>query len=88
MNWEKSLSATSTYIQNYPIFHLFHELRKMEKSSQNSIKKSLDLFVNWKNLELQPKTNTQSIPTLDLWTNWKNSYSNLNFTVENKRLFA
>ena len=37
-----------------------------------------------KNLEVQPKTNTQKIPIWNLWRNWENLYPYLRFTVENK----
>ena len=37
-----------------------------------------------KNLEVQPKTNTQKIPIWNLWRNWENLYPYLSFTVENK----
>ena len=37
-----------------------------------------------KNLEVQPKTNTQKIPIWNLWRNWENLYPYLSLTVENK----
>ena len=37
-----------------------------------------------KNLEVQPKTNTQKIPTLNLWMDWEKLCPNLSFTVENR----
>ena len=37
-----------------------------------------------KNLEVQPKTNTEKIPTLNLWMDWENLYPYLSFTVENR----
>ena len=37
-----------------------------------------------KNVEVQPKTNTQKIPVLNLWMNWENSCPNLSLAVENK----
>ena len=37
-----------------------------------------------KNVEVQPKTNTQKIPILNLWMNWENSCPNLILAVENK----
>ena len=37
-----------------------------------------------KNLEVQPKTNTQKIPIWNLWRNWENLYPYLSFTAENK----
>ena len=37
-----------------------------------------------KNVEVQPKTNTQKIPVLNLWRNWENSCPNLSLAVENK----
>ena len=37
-----------------------------------------------KNLEVQPNTNTQKIPTLNIWMNWENLCPNLSFTAENR----
>ena len=37
-----------------------------------------------KNLEVQPKTNTQKIPILNLWRNWENLCPYLSFTVDNR----
>ena len=37
-----------------------------------------------KNVEVQPKTNTQKIPVLNLWRNWENSCPNLSLAVKNK----
>ena len=37
-----------------------------------------------KNLEVQPKTNTQKIPIWNLWRNLENICPYLNFAAENK----
>ena len=37
-----------------------------------------------KNLEVQPKTNTQKTPIWNLWRKWENLCPYLSFTVENK----
>ena len=34
----------------FHIFNIFHELGKIEKSSQRNIQKSQELFVNWEKL--------------------------------------
>ena len=66
------------------IFHLFHALGKMRSLTGATFKNSKISLLIGKNLEVQPKTNTQKIPTLNLWMNWENLCSNLSFTVENR----
>ena len=65
-------------------FPSFYELRKMRSLARATFKNPKISLLIGKNLEVQPKTNTQKIPTLNLWMNWENLCSNLSFTVENR----
>ena len=83
VNREKFVSVAKTYIQKIQFSIFFMNWEKMRSPDKATLKKpKISLWV-WKNLEVQPKTNTQKIPILNLWTNWENCF-NLNFTVENK----
>ena len=57
------------------------KLQSPEKATFKNPKISLWI---WKNLEIQPKINTQKIPILNVWMNWEKSCPNLSFTVQNK----
>ena len=61
-------------------FPSFYELRKMRSLATATFKNPIISLLIEKNLEVQPKTNTQKIPTLNIW---KDLCPYLSFTVEN-----
>ena len=60
-----------------------YEWEKM-RSSDRATLKSRKMFLSiLKNLEVQPKNNTQKIQILNPWMNWENFCPNWSFSVEN-----
>ena len=57
------MCSLSLYSKN-KIFHLFHDLEKIEKSQIEQHWKPLNLLVSLETSEVQLKTNTQNIPIL------------------------
>ena len=56
----------------------------MRSLARATLKNPKMSFLIGKNLQVQPKTNTQKIPTLNLWMDWESLCPNLSFTVENR----
>ena len=67
---------------NFSLF--FMNWGKLRRSPTATFKNPKTTLLIGKNLEVQPKTNTQKFPILNLWMTWKNVCPNLSFTVENK----
>ena len=57
---------------------------KMRSPDRATLKNPKIFLQIGKNLEVQPKANTQKIPILNLWMNWEKLCPNLSFTAENK----
>ena len=57
---------------------------KMRSPDRATLKNPKIFLQIGKNLEVQPKANTQKIPILNLWMNWEKLCPNLSFTVEKK----
>ena len=58
--------------------------KKLRNPARAAFKNPKISWLNGKNLEVQPNSNTQKIPILNLWMNWKSLCPNLSSTVENK----
>ena len=84
MNWEKFGIANPGLYSKSSIFHLFHELQKMKSLARATFKNLKISLLIRKNLEVQPKANSQKMPTSNLWMNWENLCPNLSFTAENR----
>ena len=81
--WKWNLGLYSKNLEQHSkIF--FINLEKSRSPARATFKNPKISLLIGKNLEVQPKTNTQKIPIWNLWRNWENLYPYLSFTAENK----
>ena len=78
------MDGLQAYIQKTQFFIFFTNWEKLRSPIRATFKNPKMYLLIGKNVEVQPKTNTQKIPILNLWMNWENSCPNLSLAVENK----
>ena len=69
VNWEKLGSATKAYIQKIQFSIFFMNREKLSSRAKSAFKNSKISLLIEKNLEMQPKCNTQRILIWNLWIN-------------------